>query len=142
MHEGAPVGRTVNSFTSVSLDPPLILVCLHKDSTLLSQIRTFGAFAVNILAADQPHVSHAFTSKAATQFAGIEHAPGALGTPLIPSSLACVECRLHQELDGGDHVILLGRTEGMGAREEATPLSFFRGAIGPVEPAALGRGGR
>lgn len=134
MDKGVPVGRTVNSFTSVSLDPPLILVCLHRDSLLLSQISAFGAFSVNILSSGQSHVSNAFSSKSRSQFAGIDHSLGPLGTPAITSSLACLECRLHQSLEGGDHVILLGRAETVLTSEEASPLSFFRGTVNPVDP--------
>lgn len=132
--KGSPVGRTVNSFTSVSLDPPLILVCLHRDSLLLSQISAFGAFSVNILSSEQSHVSNAFVSKSRSQFSGIDHSLGTLGTPVIASSLACVECSLHQTVEGGDHVILLGRAETIQTTEEASPLSFFRGAVNPVDP--------
>ncbi|MEM8793264.1 MAG: flavin reductase family protein [Pseudomonadota bacterium] len=110
--KGEPVGFTANSFTSVSLDPPLLLVCLaHKAFSY----RTFSqaeSFAVNVLAADQEDMAMRFATRGADKFGGINWQPGGLGAPLLRECLAQFDCTMHQRMIAGDHDILMGRVIG------------------------------
>lgn len=124
--DGARFGFTANSFTSVSLRPPLVLLCLDRRAPSLLGFRHNVAFAVNVLAADQEDVSRHFARRAEDKFAGIACSPGASGVPLIDGCLATIECRLEQSFYGGDHVILLGRVLEVASRDDGAPLVFHR----------------
>jgi flavin reductase (DIM6/NTAB) family NADH-FMN oxidoreductase RutF len=125
-----PVGLTVNSFTSVSLDPPLVLFCLHRESTVRRAIQASGHFTVNILADGQHDISRVFATRGAPRFDAVRHTAGSNGTPVLSDALAHVCCRLVDELDGGDHVIVLGQATQVGIlRDGDSPLTFFRGSI-------------
>ncbi|WP_029350225.1 alpha/beta fold hydrolase [Bosea sp. 117] len=120
-------GFTANSFTSVSLDPPLILVCIARTA---SSFPVFGAaehFAVSILAAAQKDVSALFASKTADKFAGIGWHTGPTGSPVIAGASAWFDCTRHEVVEAGDHIILIGRVAGFGA-SAAAPLGYCRGA--------------
>ncbi|MEU2616556.1 flavin reductase family protein [Streptomyces sp. NPDC054813] len=119
-------GLTVNSFTSVSLDPALILVCIHNDSGELPVLRRTGAFAVNILAADQEELCRSFASRHTRHTAKADTRPGITGVPVIPDALAYLECRIDREVDGGDHVIVIGEVIDLAVQREEGPLTFFR----------------
>ena len=121
---GVPVGLTVNSFSSVSLDPPLVLWSLMRSSASLSAFRDAGRFAVNVLADDQQHLSARFASRIADRFAGIEWVPGLGGVPLLPGCLAHFECSTHAHVEAGDHMVVLGRVQRFAHRDGA-PLLFF-----------------
>ncbi|MEV7779641.1 flavin reductase family protein [Kitasatospora sp. NPDC088351] len=123
-----PVGLTVNSFTSVSLDPALVLFCVHRDSRVLSVVEKVGAFAVNILAADQADLCRAFARRDTADFGGLRHGPGVTGSPVLADALAFLDCRLHAMFPGGDHVIVVGRVVHLGLLREDQPLTFFRSA--------------
>jgi 3-hydroxy-9,10-secoandrosta-1,3,5(10)-triene-9,17-dione monooxygenase reductase component len=129
---GEPVGLTVNSFTSVSLDPPLVLFCIHRDSQLLAALRPEMAFAVSILADHQRLVGRAFASRETRRFVGIRSHVGVTGAPILSDALAYVEGRILREIDGGDHVIFLGEVLGLDVLAEDMPLAFFRSAHIPV----------
>lgn len=124
---GAPVGLTANSFTSVSLEPPLLLVCISRASlTLPAFLRTEG-FAVNILAEDQQALSDRFARVAAAErFAGVDWAPGPVGGPVLGGVCGWFDCRLHDRLEAGDHEILIGRVAGFG-HDSRRPLGYARG---------------
>ncbi|MFI2437050.1 flavin reductase family protein [Streptomyces sp. NPDC018693] len=123
-----PAGLTVNSFTSVSLRPALVLFCVHHNSRALTAVRKAGGFAVNILAADQKELCRAFAARETARFAGPAHRGGATGSPLIADSLAYLDCRVHDIVPGGDHAIVLGEVVDLGLLREEPPLTFFRSA--------------
>lgn len=125
--DGEPVGLTVSAFSSLSLDPPLILVCLDK-ATRSAEALTGGPFAVNILAEDQQAVSNHFASRKDKRFDGVEWQAGEVhGSPLLSGSLAHLQCAPHEVLEGGDHLIVVGRVEAVDVSEEGKPLTYFRG---------------
>ncbi|MFU8850836.1 flavin reductase family protein [Micromonospora sp. SL1-18] len=124
--DGEPVGLTVNSFTSVSLDPPLVLFCVHANSRALAAVRTAGAFAVNVLAADQAELCRAFAARETAVFSAVAHRPGPTGSPVIGDALAFLDCQVRDAFPGGDHEIVLGEVVGLGLLREERPLAFFR----------------
>lgn len=126
--EKEPVGVTVNSFTSVSLDPALVLVCVHRESRAMTAIQASGSFAVNILASDQAALCRAFARRDTAGFGELAHAPGATGSPVLADALAFLDCRLHTTFPGGDHVIVIGEVVDLGLLREEQPLTFFRSA--------------
>lgn len=129
MNEGTPVGLTCNSFSSVSMDPPLVLWSLRKESSLLQAFSSARRFAVNLLADHHGPLSSRFaSSKVADKFEGVDHTVGELGLPLLDGCVSRFECETHAEYDGGDHVIFVGRVVRFGAHESAVPLVFCRGA--------------
>jgi flavin reductase (DIM6/NTAB) family NADH-FMN oxidoreductase RutF len=103
-----PHGLTVNSFTSVSLTPPLILICLGHEVTSLDVFRTASHFAINILAEDQREISARFARQGHDRFDGVEWRRGEYGAPLLEGVLAEIECALRRAIPAGDHDILLG----------------------------------
>ncbi len=110
-------GLTVNSFTSVSLEPPLILICVDVNSTALPFIRVSGHFAVNILTSEQEHLSRCFATTSTERFEHFCHASfhiAATGSPILDRTLAFIDSRIVAEYPGGDHVIFLGSVEAMG----------------------------
>jgi flavin-dependent trigonelline monooxygenase, reductase component len=124
---GEPLGFTANSFTSVSLDPPLLLVCLAKTSRNYNALTGAKGFAVNILSEDQKAVSNTFARPVEDRFAAVDWQPGPFGSPVFADVAAWFDCTLHQLVDAGDHVILIGRVEAFenGGR---TGLGYARGA--------------
>ncbi|MGW6865553.1 flavin reductase family protein [Streptomyces sp. NPDC054901] len=136
--DGRPVGMAVQSFSSVSLDPPLVCFCPARTSATWPRIRSAGVFAVNILAADQEELCRRFAVTGGDKFAGVPWRPGAAGAPLLDGVLATVECALEDVLDGGDHLIALGRVTTLTAHRDGAPLLYFRRAYGRLP----GSGGR
>jgi flavin reductase (DIM6/NTAB) family NADH-FMN oxidoreductase RutF/2-polyprenyl-6-methoxyphenol hydroxylase-like FAD-dependent oxidoreductase len=124
--DGHRVGMTANSFTSVSLDPPLVLWCPNKFAPSLEEFTAASHFAVNVLAADQHHLSRQFATPADDKFAGTECRDGIGGVPLLPGSVASFECRTVSTYDAGDHVIVLGEVERYDA-PGGEPLVFHSG---------------
>jgi 4-nitrophenol 2-monooxygenase / 4-nitrocatechol 4-monooxygenase, reductase component len=124
-HEGKPYGLTVASFASLSLHPPLVLVCIEKSVKSHDALVSAKKFAVNILSADQVDVSNRFATKLDDKFAGIATRLGHLGVPLIEGALCAIECRVRDQLAGGDHSIFIGDVVAIEAREGA-PLLYFR----------------
>lgn len=108
---GAPVGFTANSFASVSLDPPLLLVCLARTSRNFDTLTNAPGFAVNVLSQGQRDISNTFARPAEDRFANVDWTPGPHGAPVISGVAAWFDCSMHQIVDGGDHVILIGRVE-------------------------------
>ena len=106
--DGSPVGLTVNSFNAVSLTPPLVLWSLDKSSRTIDAFTANDCFAVHILAADQEALAMRFASRDQDRFAGLDTNAGMGGVPLIPGALACLECRVHQQVEAGDHIIFIG----------------------------------
>ncbi|WP_214108478.1 flavin reductase family protein [Acrocarpospora catenulata] len=122
--DGERAGVTVNSFTSVSLDPPLVLWCLSNRAPSAPLFLRAGRFAVNVLAADQDHLSRRFATPSTDKFAGVE----LLGTPLpiLAGTLASFVCRTERVHNGGDHHIFIGAVESY-QRAEGEPLVFHSG---------------
>lgn len=129
-------GLTVNSFTSVSLAPALILVCIHNDSSELPTLQRTGAFAVNILAADQEHICRAFAKRHTRRLVEAETWRGITGVPILSSALAYLECRVDREVYGGDHVIVIGEVLALAVQREDGPLTFFRNNFHQVPPSS------
>lgn len=127
-----PVGMTVGSFTSASLEPPLVSFFAAKSSTTWPRIHAAGRFCVNVLAAHQPHLATAFASRDADRFTGQTWAASPLGSPLLDGVVAWLDCELHTVHDVGDHVAVAGLVRSAHASGEATPLVFFRGSMAPL----------
>lgn len=130
----APQGLTVNAFTSLSLAPPLILVCIDKSVNSHGAIAQSGVFAVNILARDQEEVSKRFADKAweGRRFEGLAHRTAATGAPILDGAVAYIDCRVASAFEGGDHTIFVGKVEDLKVQREAEPLLFFRGKYARV----------
>ena len=124
--DGTPAGFTANSFTSVSLDPPLLLVCLGRTADCFDAFAAADKFAVNILAADQQDLSNLFAQENVEKFTGVGLRENPTGSPILRDSCAWFDCELERQLDGGDHIILLGRVRALG-NEQCEPLGFFAG---------------
>jgi len=123
---GAPHGLTVSSFTSVSLEPPLVLICLGHDVSVISCFRKARHFGINVLAADQQALSERFALKGCDRFERIEWHPGVTGVPLLSGSLARIECAIHRRVEMGDHDIFVGEMAHADVVEGA-PLIHFAG---------------
>ena len=132
--DGQPVGLAVGSFSSVSLDPPLVAFFPARTSGTWPVIREAGAFCVNILAEDQEDVSRVFASKGADKFRGVGWRPASSGAPVLNDVVAWIDCRLEAVHDGGDHDVVLGRVAELEVEREDGPLVFFRGGYGRFEP--------
>jgi len=126
-NDGTPRGFTANSFTSVSLDPPLVLVCLARSAASCDVFRAAGHFSVNVLSEEQKGISGLFASQRSDKFDIAPWHSGNTGTPVIDDALAWFECAHHQLVDAGDHVILIGRVTDFG-QGRGRPLGYFRGA--------------
>jgi flavin reductase (DIM6/NTAB) family NADH-FMN oxidoreductase RutF len=126
-HEGTDYGLTVASFASLSLSPPLVLVCISKSSSSHEPIAQSGKFGVSILGSDQEAVSGRFASRGGDKFAGLDVRRGTLGLPLVGNALATLECRVKDQVVGGDHSIFIGEVVDTQTREGA-PLLYFRAA--------------
>jgi 3-hydroxy-9,10-secoandrosta-1,3,5(10)-triene-9,17-dione monooxygenase reductase component len=128
--DGEPVGTTASAVTSLSLDPPLVLVCFDRASVTLQAIRAHGAFVVNVLAAPQQHLSANFARRGlAAAWDGIRHRPGPTGSPRLDGVLAALECTVENRLPGGDHEIVVGRVHHVEINDNgAAPLLYWRGS--------------
>ena len=122
---GELYGMTVSSFASLSLNPPLVLICIDKSVPSHDMIRDSGRFVVNILAERQEHLSRRFATTANDKFKGVAWHSGQLGLPVLDNTLAAIECRLRDALDGGDHTIFVGEVVDAEVREGA-PLLYYR----------------
>lgn len=125
---GEPIGLTANSFTSVSLDPPLILFLLAKNSANLSTFRSVGKFAVNVLHIGQQPLAGQFARRDAPRFESVDWTVRAEGgSPILAGSLASFDCHIHAVHDAGDHVIFIGRVDHAWFEPHRDPLLYFRG---------------
>jgi len=130
LDDGMPVGMTCQSFSSLSLDPPLVMFSPAHTSTTWPRIRRAGQFAVNILAASQEALCRTFAVSGADKFSAVTWRPGLTGAPLLDGSVAHIECRLESVTSGGDHDIVIGAPVAMAELGNLDPLLFFRGAYG------------
>lgn len=124
-HDGKTFGMTVASFASLSLHPPLVLVCIEKTVKTHDAIAASGKFGVSILRSDQQEISSRFASRADDKFSGVAVRRGALGVPLIAGALTALECSVESQLPGGDHSIFIGKVVDA-QTIEGEPLLYFR----------------
>jgi flavin reductase (DIM6/NTAB) family NADH-FMN oxidoreductase RutF len=123
---GGCYGLTANAVTSLSLDPPLLLICIDRKAETFAHFYDSKAFVVNILAEDQEALSSRFAKSGGDKFTGVACRRGRLGAPILEGGLGHIECRIVDTYEGGDHVIHVGEVEHAELREER-PLLFFQG---------------
>jgi flavin reductase (DIM6/NTAB) family NADH-FMN oxidoreductase RutF len=123
---GSPFGLTVNSFTSLSLNPPLVVVCIDKAAQCYSCFEESKVFAVNVLSEDQEELSSRFATKGIEKFGEIKWHRGENNVPLLDGSIGTIECKIVNSYEGGDHTIYLGEIVSANATEDR-PLLFFKG---------------
>ncbi len=130
--EGELLGATVNSFSSVSLDPPLVLFSLDRSAYSLDAYLNAGVFAVNILSRDQQDISNRFAKALEEKWGDVSYETWVTGSPILSDSIASFDCRLWNTYDGGDHVIFVGEVLKMSCKDDDDPLVFFRGRYGAL----------
>jgi 3-hydroxy-9,10-secoandrosta-1,3,5(10)-triene-9,17-dione monooxygenase reductase component len=126
--DGAPAGFTCQSFSSLSLDPPLVLILPGRNSSSWPKIEATGQFCVNVLSEQQGELSTTFAKSGTDKFAGVEWSLSPLGSPILAGATAWIDCTLHACHDGGDHLIVVGAVHDLAAAPEIPPLVFHRGA--------------
>lgn len=124
--EGTCHGITVSSFCSLSLEPPLVLICIDRRYSSHEKIQQSEAFAINILAEDGEWLSRHFASRDDNKFAKVGYHTGESGAPLLNDALATIECRLVEQFPGGDHTIFVGEVLAVTAQDNGRPLLYFR----------------
>lgn len=128
---GSPAGMVVGSFTSVSLDPPLVAYLPAWKSGSFARLRTSSHFVVNVLAADQTDLCNRIASRGADKFVGVEWTPAPVsGGPVLADAVSWMDCEVRDEYDGGDHAIVVGKVLDLGVQRPALPLVFFQGGFG------------
>jgi flavin reductase (DIM6/NTAB) family NADH-FMN oxidoreductase RutF len=125
--DGRKVGLTANSFTSVSLDPPLALICVDLKSSSLPCLDAAGVFAVNVLHAEHQDLARNFVRKDVDRFAGVEIETWRTGVPILSGCMANFECETHQVFDAGDHRIYVGRVVKLRYDPDHEPLVYLQG---------------
>jgi flavin reductase (DIM6/NTAB) family NADH-FMN oxidoreductase RutF len=130
--DGRQVGFTVNAFSSVSLDPPLALVCVDNKASSLPFLEASGKFAVNVLHSEQEPLARQFTLKAADRFEGLDCETWDVGVPILPGCMANFEMETVQAIDAGDHRIFIGRILKVRFDPEHEPLVYLRGKFRKV----------
>jgi flavin reductase (DIM6/NTAB) family NADH-FMN oxidoreductase RutF len=128
--QGEPAGLAIGSFTSVSLDPPLVAFFPDKSSTSWPKIEAAGSFCVNILGEDQEEICRVFATRGTDKFATIGWRPGRTGAPVINDVIGWIECTVEAVAEAGDHFYVLGRVVDLEVAHEGGPLIFFRGGYG------------
>jgi 3-hydroxy-9,10-secoandrosta-1,3,5(10)-triene-9,17-dione monooxygenase reductase component len=122
-----PVGVAANSFTSVSLEPPLILFCVAHTSSTWPRIQRAGRFAVNILGEESEDLCRLFATRDADRFGQTAWHVGTAGSPILDQAIAFLDCVVEAEHPAGDHTIVVGRVLDLGMSDDSRPLLFFRG---------------
>jgi flavin reductase (DIM6/NTAB) family NADH-FMN oxidoreductase RutF/AcrR family transcriptional regulator len=130
-----PAGMVVSSFTSVSLEPPLVAFLPDKSSTSWPSIRAAGSFCVNILSAGQEQLCAQFARKGGDKFAGVPWTPAPSGAPVLDGVMAWIDCELTQTFESGDHYIAIGRVQQLEAADIGAPLLFFQGGYQHLDSA-------
>lgn len=132
--EKGPKGFTANAVTSLSLDPPSILVCVDKSCDTYPMLQEEGAaFVINILSEEQEALSRRFASKGENKFDGVGYYEASTGAPIIADVLAFIECRAVNRFPGGDHDIVVGEIHNLGSQIRSKPLLFYRGGYGVLQ---------
>lgn len=127
--DGSLVGMTANSFTSVSMDPPLLLCCPGNNVPSLPAFRRAGHFTINVLSAQQRELALQFARPAADKFADVDYRPGIFGAPVLKGSLASFECSIDAMHPAGDHHIMVGLVHRFHAAEDGAALLFHQGQL-------------
>ncbi len=128
--DGQPVGMSIGTFTSVSLDPPLVGFLAALTSTSYARIRASGSFCINVLSAEQESVCRSFAARGSNKFDGIDWQPTGSGSPLLDQVVAWIDCDVDAVHRAGDHDIVIGRVRGLDVASVDLPLLFFRGGFG------------
>lgn len=138
MSGDTPVGMTCQSFSSVSLDPPLVLFCPARSARAWPLIQRSGRFCVNVLADDQSELSNRMASRGTDKYSGVSWTPSPeSGSPLLEGAVAHIDCAVHAVHEAGDHYVVLGRVLDLGEAGDDGPehgLTFYRGAYGSTRP--------
>lgn len=132
--DGEPVGMAANSFTSVSLDPPLVSFCAAETSTTYPRISASGRFCVNVLAEHQEGVARTFGRSDVDRFAAVGYGHSPFGAPVLEGVMAWLDCAIVAEHVAGDHLIVVGRVEALNVDDAHLPLLFFRGRFAIEQP--------
>jgi 3-hydroxy-9,10-secoandrosta-1,3,5(10)-triene-9,17-dione monooxygenase reductase component len=137
LDEAGPAGFTCQSFTALSLDPPLVLFCPSRSSATWPRIARAGHFCANVLTAGQQELARVFGTSGADKFAGVPWSPSPSGAPILAGALTWAGCTVEAVHEAGDHHVVLGRVTGFGPCGQERPLLFYRGRYGvtAVEPA-------
>ena len=135
--DGNPVGMVVGTFSSVSMNPPLIAFYPMTNSKSFAQIRTAAAFCVNVLAADQEQFCREFSTGGDTKFDTVNWRPGPLGSPILEQAVSWIECTFDDIREAGDHYIALGRVRDLAVQRHTLPLLFFQGGYGRFSPGSF-----
>ncbi|GAA4623028.1 flavin reductase family protein [Actinoallomurus vinaceus] len=139
---GDPAGFTCQAFSTLSLDPPLVLFCVSTASTTWPKIRDAGFFCVNVLAAGQEDLGRRFARRGCRRFDGMVNAESPGGAPMISGAAAWIDCTLEDRHEAGDHNIVIGKARHLSTDTAKEPLLFFRGewaTLGPLSGRAAGR---
>lgn len=134
---GEKIGITANAFSSVSLEPPLILFCIDKKARSIDAFKKDRPFVVNILQQEQEAECWGFAKKGQDKFAGVNYTLSDEGVPVLQGNLGTIECHVDEIFEGGDHFIITGKVKQVSYDEEKKPLLFFRGAIRNMEDLAI-----
>ncbi|MEV6904642.1 flavin reductase [Amycolatopsis sp. NPDC051372] len=135
--EGSPIGMTIGSATSVSLDPPLVGFFAVRTSSTFAQIRAAGYFCLNVLAEPHEALCRTFAGPAAQRFDGVAWNPATSGAPVLDDAIARIHCRTSEVIETGDHFLMLGRVLDLDAPGDTVPLLFFRGGFGSFSSRSL-----
>jgi len=130
--DGTDHGMTVSAFCSVSLTPPMVLICIERSASMYDALMTATHFAVNVLAAEQEPLARRFAGVGTPRFLGVGFTRADHGTALLDEALAVVECRITARHAAGDHTIIVGETEAASVRD-ARPLLYYRGGFATLE---------
>lgn len=130
--QGTPHGMTVSAFSSLSLDPPLVLVCVGNEATMAPVMANTDTFAVNMLSDSQEALSRRFAGKIDDRFVGVGYSESDAGDPVLDDVLASLQCRVVARHPAGDHIIVVGRVE-QGAAHDGKPLLYYRGGYAQLE---------
>ncbi|CAM4001026.1 Flavin reductase (DIM6/NTAB) family NADH-FMN oxidoreductase RutF [Novosphingobium lubricantis] len=134
-NEGLRHGMVVGSFSSISLDPPLVGFFPDKRSSTWPKVEAAGRFCVNVLGADQMDLCERFAARGEDKFNELAHGTTPSGQPLLDNALAWIDCRIERVEDIGDHLLVVGAVDALDRREDGTPLLFFRGGYHDVAQA-------
>lgn len=130
--DSMPVGLAANSFTSVSLHPPLVLICVAHTSTSWPHVRSSDRFCINILGEDQRDISMRFATSGSDKFKGVSWTKTPNGTPTIEGAIGWLECSIDAEHSAGDHTVIIARVHHVDAHRDGAPLVFYRGSYGQL----------
>ncbi|MGN5734739.1 flavin reductase family protein [Arthrobacter psychrochitiniphilus] len=135
--DGSPVGMVVGTFSSVSMNPPLIAFFPMKTSRSFAQLRSASTFCINVLASDQEPLCRTLATGGANKFEGVQWRPGPLGSPILEGAAFWIESSLEEVREAGDHYIVLGRVQEFAVERSTLPLLFFQGGYGRFTPRSL-----